>query len=394
MNILFLAPNINIKAKTGDAVHVRELVATLACLGHRVLLIVGHSSEKTDELLYLNKYENVKIYYSKPLLSLPRSKDLYSLSICLKISCVSSPEMVYERSYSPRIGVIMSKILRKPLILEINGILEDEARLLRSHIEYNPPLESIKKRIRCYLFNSASKVIAVTPGIKEELKNLYNISHNKILVIPNGANTDLFKPIDQSLAKKELGLNQKSRYVCFVGNFVPWQGVECLIKAAKKIREENKDVEFLIIGDGMMGGKWKSMVKKMGLNEIFTFTGQVPSEFVPKYINASDICVAPFVRERNEKIGLSPLKLYEYMACGKPVVGSNISGVGDLLEGSKTGVSFTPGNYVELSNNILYLLQNDELRKKMGLNGIKLVSRKYSWKVTAKKVLRVMETLK
>ena len=92
----------------------------------------------------------------------------------------------------------------------------------------------------------------------------------------------------------------------------------------------------------------------------------------------ADVCVAPFIRVRNERIGLSPLKIYEYLACGKPVVASDIKGIGDLLRNSNAGIGVKPEDPVELANAIIKLLKNEKLRGKMGKNGRKIVINNYN----------------
>ena len=124
----------------------------------------------------------------------------------------------------------------------------------------------------------------------------------------------------------------------------------------------------------------------------FIFTGVIAYDRVPLYINASDTCTAPFIFARNAKIGLSPLKLYEYMACGKPVVASNISGVSDVLEASGGGIPVLPENPEALAEGILKLLENPDLRTKLGSKGLSYVTENYSWHSVAEKVNEVCKS--
>ena len=92
-------------------------------------------------------------------------------------------------------------------------------------------------------------------------------------------------------------------------------------------------------------------------------------------------------------MGLSPLKIYEYLACAKPVVASNIKGVGDLLDVSKSGISITPDAPDELATAITKLLKDEALMGQMGKNGRKIVIEKYSWANTARKMKEVFENI-
>jgi glycosyltransferase involved in cell wall biosynthesis len=211
-------------------------------------------------------------------------------------------------------------------------------------------------------------------------------------VVSNGANTSLFKPLDQRACRKELSLDPEICYICFVGNLAPWQGIEYLVKAAPSIISRFPECRFLIVGDGVMKNELLKLSRELGVEDKFIFTGVVPYDRVPIYINASDVCAAPFIFARNAKIGLSPLKLYEYMACGKPVVASNISGVSDALEDSKGGIPVLPENPDALSEAVLKLLENPDLRIKLGLKGLSYVTENYSWYCVAKQVDRICKS--
>ena len=95
---------------------------------------------------------------------------------------------------------------------------------------------SAHARFKLFILKKAlgfsDRIIAVTPGIKVNLEKVYNIPEEKIVVVSNGANTSLFKPLEQETCRRELGLDPEIPYVCFVGNLAPWQGVEYLVKAA------------------------------------------------------------------------------------------------------------------------------------------------------------------
>ena len=212
----------------------------------------------------------------------------------------------------------------------------------------------------------------MTSGIKNGLINLYNIPSKKIVVINNGANTDLFYPIDSEASRAKLELEISKKYICFVGNLARWQGVEYLIEASPLILQRCPNLSFLVIGDGIMKSKLIQLTHKFGVFDNFIFTGSVPYDKVPLYINASNVCVAPFIMERNAKIGLSPLKLYEYMACEKPVVASAISGVSEVLELSKGGISVLPENSEAFADAIAVLLENDALSRELGSKWIPL----------------------
>jgi len=297
-----------------------------------------------------------------------------------------SPNVIYSRcsslTFSP---VLISKIFRIPYVIEVNGLLIDEEKMI-GRPKVLTRLTGLNEKLN---YKQADKIVAVTQGIKDGIKELHSIPDEKIVVIENGANTDLFKPMHQEKAKKELKLEEKKNYICFVGNLAPWQGVEFLIQSAPLILKESTHTKFLIIGDGPMKEELIDLAEQMAVSDKFIFTGVVPYEEVPKYINASDICV---VYKKPLKSGYSPLKLYEYMACEKPVIASRVEGF-EILEENHAGILVEPENPKELAKAIIKLLKDERLRRELGENGRKYVTKNHSWEAVARRVAEVCKSV-
>jgi len=317
----------------------------------------------------------------------------------LKLVTKNKFDILYTRNVIKGIiGVLIKKLWKSKLVFEVNAISHDEQRLLQNQVSTKENLlGNSKMKIFKYLENFVCKnsdaIITVTQGIKDYLVNC-GIDNNKINVIENGANTELFQPINNCNAlKKRLHINNDESILIFVGNLAPWQGVEYLVCATPLIIKENRKIKILIVGDGILKKKLVFLSKELNLEPYIIFTGTVPHEKVPQYINISDLCVAPFLRIRNESMGLSPLKIYEYLACGKPVVASNIKGVGNLLKDSNSGIAVIPEDSAKLANSIIKLLKDKKLREKMGDNGRKFVLENYSWEISAKKTLKVFRKI-
>jgi glycosyltransferase involved in cell wall biosynthesis len=390
MNILFIASSANIKVETGEAIHMRELAINLANLGHRVSLIAGYSSDSSDELYTLENHPHIELYYNKNIFKIPfpRSHDISGILTCLKAARENPPDVIYERNFTCKFGTLLSKLLRKPFVVEINGIVDEEAKLQGTY--KNPKYtKSIRMKFRRYFFKSANKIVAVSPSIKEALQKRYPIPPDKIVVIPNGANTDLFTPMDQNTVKDELGLSLENKYVCFVGVLAPWQGVEYLVQAAPLVLKEVPEAMFLIVGDGMMRNELENMVKKLDLRDRFVFTGSVPFEHVPKYINASDVCVAPFIRDRK----CSPIKVFEYLACRKPVIVSDIGADTELFVRFNFLIVVTPEDSIELANAVTKMLNDKNVQNYVCNDDRVFIIKEYSWKRTAEKVINTCESV-
>lgn len=398
--MLFLDMVRPLSLADGSLIHRYELVSNLARFDNEIhIFTVGKTS--------ISNMGNVHSHYVPPGNFFSLTVNYFKSSICLLGS--DTFDVLYTRN--PNFGFLAGLFCKsrcKRIVYELNGIPEDEKNLFREKSERNKFSQPGKRnnflnryfsahsRLKLFILKKAlvfsDKIIAVTPGIKANLEKDYNIPKEKIVVVSNGANTFLFRPLEQETCRRELGLDLKIPLVCFVGNLAPWQGVEYLIKAAPYILSESPECYFLIVGDGAMKNDLMKLSRGLGVENRFIFTGVIAYDRVPLYINASDTCTAPFIFARNAKIGLSPLKLYEYMACGKPVVASNISGVSDVLEASGGGIPVLPENPGALAEGILKLLENPDLRMKLGSKGLSYVTENYSWYSVAKKVNEVCKS--
>ena len=219
----------------------------------------------------------------------------------------------------------------------------------------------------------------------------YGIPLEKTAVVESGSNVDLFKPEDPQRCRQHLGLDPAGPYVGFVGSFFRYQGIDTLIEAAPAILERVPDARFLIVGDGVMREPWLEKVTGRGLQSAFRFPGRVPYADVARYINAMDVCVAPFLASRGET---SPLKLFDYLACGKPVVVSAIPSVEEWIEESKGMLAIPPEDPEVLAGAIIELLADRRRQRRLGEEGRAFVVAEHSWGRIAQKVAALcQETL-
>jgi glycosyltransferase involved in cell wall biosynthesis len=201
--------------------------------------------------------------------------------------------------------------------------------------------------------------------------------------MPSGANTKLFRPFDKIDCRNLLNLNVEAKYVGFIGTLLSYQGIDILIDAAPKILKKEPRTIFFIIGEGPMKTIWKQRTEKIGLNEAFVFLGQIDYENVPRWIGAMDICVAPFLREAGLR---SPVKIFDYMACGRPVVASKIPGTTDIFAGSGAIKLVKPQKSELLADAIIELIGSEKNAGSMGQKGRLLVVRKYDRRSLAQKI--------
>lgn len=377
----FLVYYGSFNTRSGSNIHILELLGNLKKYTNVTMFAPGQKSvnRTLPGVKYVPVIDNKYLVQPSYELMLP----FYLLGSFLK----NRPDILYLRQNSfPIFPIVLCRILGVPSVVEVNGLVLDELKVNNSKSFAYRVFSQLALYSENLNYRYCDRIVSVTDKLKEELVKMYSIPESKILVINNGANTDLFKPLNQYKAKSEIGLDQSMKYICFSGNLAAWQGVEFLISSAPMILEKCPEVRFLIVGDGVMKDKLLEMTSKLGLLDKFVFTGRVPYEMVPLYINAADVCVAPFIKGRNEKIGLSALKTYEYLACGKPIIASSIPGVKDLIDFSGGGISVRPENPEELADAVIKLILNKDLRTLMGESGRKYVFENHSWNGVARRI--------
>ncbi len=268
------------------------------------------------------------------------------------------------------------------IIVDKINTVYDIADDLGAMIKESPQIPNILRPIGEILGNSlikrniegAKKVIITT----ETLKGTYKIPNDKCEVIPNGVDTSLFK--DYGNMKEELNLD--GFIVGYVGVLREWVDLESVFQALKEL---DKNIKMVVVGKEGMFGENINLAKKYEVSDRVVFTGTVPYSEVPKYISAMDVCLIPFKINAISNNAL-PLKLFEYMACKRPVISTEIPGV-KYVAGDKVLYASNKDEYKE---KILMLFRDEDLRLKMGEEGQKLVEENYNWKNITKRIERIL----
>ncbi|MDP4163972.1 MAG: glycosyltransferase [Bacillota bacterium] len=237
-------------------------------------------------------------------------------------------------------------------------------------------------------------VICSTSHVMAKETNLY--TDKNIFVTPFGVELNKFKP----LAGETLAQGQTSSAgetpsapltIGTVKALSDKYGIADLIKAFSKIHSSTPKSRLLIVGDGPQRAEYERLTESLGISAVTTFTGRVPNDEVPAYINQMDIFAVPST-EDSESFGVAAV---ESMACGVPVVVSNVGGLPEVVIEGKTGYVVPKENPDELAKAFLKLIENPDIRKEMGANGIRHVKEQYDWIENATGMVELYEkTLK
>ena len=245
----------------------------------------------------------------------------------------------------------------------------------------------------------AEKIVAATPAEKGQLQDLYCVDARKIVTIPPGVDTARFYPINADEAKEAIALTCKKRMLLFVGRIEPLKGLSNLIRALAKIRAQghcDRDCYCLVViggepdssSDNMSAEmrKVKKLCAELGMDDLVLFLGKRAQETLPYYYSAADMLIMPSYYESFGMVAL------EAMACGTPVIASQVGGLPYLVQDGKTGFVVPGGDPDALVEPLNLLMNDNELRERMGCQAAEL-ARKYSWSLTAEKIIKIYKEL-
>jgi glycosyltransferase involved in cell wall biosynthesis len=376
--ILSYIYDVVVKDDMGGYRKVFELAENLDKLGHEIVLFLPKINYQCLPVkAVLIPTMNIPII--RPLIF-----NLLLLFYLLYYTLQKQPEIIYSRPINSFTPLLVAKLTSTYFVVEVNGDSGHNLRLINAQ----PIKIAIIEFIERINFKFSDKIIPITQGLKELIQKNYEVKANKLAVIESGSNLDLFKPMDIEYCQNLLNLDHEYNYVGFLGTFFKYQGIDTLIDSAQEIILKAHKIKFLMVGDGVMSSEWIKKTKRLGLSNYFIYTGQAPYKMVPYYINAMTICVAPFTANRGEA---SPLKLFDYFACGRPVISSDIPSIHQVLINSKAVRMVPPDNPVALSAAIIDLLNDKDKQRILGNNGRKFVISKYSWEAKVKLLMKNLE---
>jgi len=232
-------------------------------------------------------------------------------------------------------------------------------------------------------------LITVIEEAVERYKDL-GISESKISVVANYVNIKNFltDKIDESIVKKF----HNYFTVTYVGGFDIHRGLEIAIKAVPLVVKEAKNFKLILVGSGRNFNNLKQLVGELKINDYVAFEGWKPSEKLISYIKASDICLIPHLKTGHTDNTI-PHKLFQYMILEKPVIASNCNPIKRILNETKAGLVYNSSNPIELAEKIILLYKQNELRRKMGINGKESVINKYNWNEAGKNLISLYKKI-
>lgn len=242
------------------------------------------------------------------------------------------------------------------------------------------------------LLQEADCIIAATVAEKAQIQWLYQVGVEKIDIIPPGVDLSRFYPIPEDEAKEVIGIPPCDQVLLYVGRIEPLKGIDTLIEAIAQMRanDDSRQLSFCL---AVIGGdpdstleehstemrRLKELRRSHGLDDLVTFLGKRDQDMLPYYYSAAEAVVVP---SHYESFGMVAL---EAMACGTPVVASQVGGLAYLVQDGVTGYTVPANDVQALANRLADLLRDKALRDKLGDQAAEL-AQKFSWEIIAKEI--------
>lgn len=371
LEILYLA-NHRLPTEKAYGIQISKMCEAFADLGAKVLLVAPYRISKVKDNFF--KYYNIKENFKfkkifSPDFYLPGKLDQIAFYIKNFISALilvfyalnHRAYIIYSRDELP---IYLLSFSRKNIIFEAHKFSKKRILFYRRFQ---------KKRI---------KIVVISSGIKNEFEKL-GFNPENILIASDAVDLKDFDiDISKTEARKRLNLPLDKRIALYSGHLFKWKGASVLIEAASFLKE----VFFVFIGGTDRHIKeFKALVKEKKIDNVL-FLGHKPYREIPLYLKAADVLVLP--NKKEEKISelyTSPLKLFEYMAAGRPIIASDLPSIREVLD-EKSCVFFEPDNPKQLAKSIEKVMNDENLSESVSVKAFEKVQ-DYTWGKRAKKIL-------
>lgn len=287
------------------------------------------------------------------------------------------PDFIYERyAFYCISGVLVAKIFNIPLFLEVNEIAGHERVRSQSFV-------NVCKIFEKFCFGAADKILVVSDFLQDEICQK-GIEQKKVEVIPNGIDPDDFKVTDNNVLNNISG----KLVIGFVGYLVHWHRLDDLLNVFAKICKEFDDIVLVLVGDGVLRQKLEGLATQLSIRDKLVITGRVNHCEVPNFISAFDVALIP-----NSNDYRSPIKMFEYMAIGKPVIAPELPPIVKVMQNEECGFLFENGNFISLENSLRSALSQRAKLKVYGEKGRSIVFEKYTWRNHASRILQLFKQM-
>ncbi len=383
----------------GQNVYVSELARQMVSLGYKVDIYTRWDNNKLPKVIQWSAYIRIIHVKAGPLTFIPKEEMLGYMKEFGKdmLSFIRKEKVVYSVIHanffmSAMVADYLKEKLGIPFVVTFHALGYVRQIYQKDKDKFPKERVIIEERI----MKRADHIIAECPQDMQDMVNYYTASPHKITIIPCGFNTKEFYPVNKQLARNLLKLDADDRILLQLGRLVPRKGIDNVIRALGKLRSCNQNIKLIIVGGASEKSDFQTrheikrleqIAKKEGVQNAVIFAGRQCREQLKYYYSASDIFITtPWY----EPFGITPL---EAMACGIPVIGSNVGGIKYSVVDGQTGCLVPPNDPEQLAWKIRNLFSNPILMMKMRNRALIRVNSFFTWNKVALSVYNLYEDI-
>lgn len=367
-------------------IFVHRLMKEISKQGHEVNVLAPYAGDKTEYLLdgvYVQKFN---YFYPKRFQKLAGRSgmiDNVKEGFFVKIQFLSfiifnvihscrklkDMDVVHVQWPIPNgLGAVFLKWRYK--IPSVSTVYGEEVYLsTRYHIAH----------ILKFLLNRSCDIVTISNATYKACLNM-GLSENKLSIIPFGVDTSFYRPLNFTK-------DEKIFQILSVGYLIERKGFMYLISSIKEVIKVHKNVKLRIVGSGPQEQQLKNHISKLNLEDHVEIFGNVSDVELLNMYNFSDLFILPSIVDSQGNTEGLGVVLIEAMACGLPVIGSNIGGITDIIQDGENGLLVNQKDIHELSKSINKLIENPDLKEKIARKGYQNVQIKFSWKKIAQEYI-------
>jgi glycosyltransferase involved in cell wall biosynthesis len=285
-------------------------------------------------------------------------------------------------------GAIASKRLGIPLVLEVNADLIEQRKFK------GIPEKGVRKLFAewatRFCLGAAAKVVCISTELRDHLQAKWNLGSARMAVLPCAADVEAFAPrSDSTLVRQRLGLTTEP-VVMWIGGFYPWHDLDMLLESFSLVLQQRPDARLVLVGDGQTRPTITRQVMENGLRHAVIMTGAVAHGMVPEMLSIADVAVVPSAPLPASQGGTgAPLKLFEYMAAGLPIVATALNQAAEVIEAGQTALFVEADDTNGFAAALLKLLSDPIERDRLGHNARLHAVAQHSWEQYARRLEKI-----
>jgi glycosyltransferase involved in cell wall biosynthesis len=361
----------------GSSAHVRAVLRALLGRGATIDLFASRlDGPSPDDLAAIRVLKLPRASRRLPQPERERRAILANADVARKLAEHGPYDLIYERhSLWSAAGMGAARAAGISGLLEVNAPLLEETAQFRTLVDH----EAAERQVR-QAFSDARALLAVSRGVARYLDGFAE-ARGRIHVVQNGVEPGRFQPPHR---RRRAG---DPVVVGFLGSLRPWHGLDGLVHAMHRLAGRDAPARLLIVGKGPERERLEDLAAELGITEQIEWTGAVPEAQVPDALARMDIAVAPYPALPD--FYFSPLKLFEYMAAGLPVVTTSVGDLPELIEDGRTGLLVPPDDPEALARAIAGLASDPVRCRSLGEAARARVIERHSWQATAARILEI-----